>query len=87
VPQAPGSAPPANPRLGVGCGRLFIGFQADTEVSGDLVVDTDLAGTWVRHLVRHDTSAAPVLAGIAPHCSAGAVLWTSAAKVFGVMVA
>jgi hypothetical protein len=87
LPQAPGSAPVTNPRLALSCGRLYVGFQADTEVAGKLYVDTLFSGTWVRHLVRNDTTAAPVLAGIATHCAAGAVVWTSAAHVYGVMVA
>jgi hypothetical protein len=87
VPQAPGTVPPSNPRLAIGCGRLFVGYQADTENSGRLLVNTELNGHWVQHPVAHDLSAAPVLGGIAAHCQAGAVLWSSASHVYGVMVA
>jgi hypothetical protein len=87
APQAPGTTPLTNPRLGIGCGRLFLGYQADTENAGKVYVNTFLNGHWVQHVVDDDTAAAPVLSGIAAHCESGAVLWTSAAHVFGVMVA
>ena len=87
VPQPPVALPASNPRLAVGCGRLFVGYQADTETTGHLYVNTRLNGHWVQHPVANDSTAAPVLGGIAAHCAAGAVLWSSASHIYGVMVA
>ncbi|MDX6243831.1 MAG: hypothetical protein QOE76_1554 [Frankiales bacterium] len=87
VPQAPGTAPVTNPRVAISCNRLYVGFQAGSENSGAVFADTRVAGgAWVRHTVRVSSSTGLVLAGIAPHCASGAVMWTEAAVLHGAMV-
>jgi hypothetical protein len=87
VAQPPAGSMVTAPQVAVDCGRLYVAYQVDTENSGTIYVDTLFKGAWVRHTVRVATASAPMLAGVAPHCSSGAVLWTEAGQLYAVMVA
>jgi hypothetical protein len=87
VPQPPAGSTVTDPRVAYDCGRLFVGFRTGGENSGRIYVDTLFKGRWVQHLVTDDHSAAPELVGISPHCASGAVVWTSAGRVYSAMVA
>lgn len=87
VAQPPAGSMVTAPQVAYDCGRLYVAYQVATENSGTIYVDTLFKGVWVRHTVRVDTASAPVLAGVAPHCSSGAVLWTEASRLYAAMVA
>lgn len=87
VAQPPAGSMVTAPQVAYACGRLYVAFQVDTENSGTIYVDTLFQGRWGRHTVRVATTTAPMLAGVAPHCSSGAVLWTEAGRLYAAMVA
>lgn len=86
VAQPPAGSMVTAPAVAFDCGRLYVAYQVDTENSGTVYVDTLFKGASVRHTVRVDAASAPMLAGVAPHCASGAVLWTEAGRLYAAMV-
>lgn len=88
VAQPPAGSVVTEPRVAYACGRLYVAYTVDRgENSGTVYVDTLFKGRWVRHTVRVDNTSAPMLAGVAAHCSSAAILWTEAGALYASMVA
>lgn len=86
IPQPTGTGQVSAPQIAWDCDKLYVAFAQGGENSGTVFVDVLVNGKWARHVVRVAKTAAPVLAGIAPHCGNAVVVWTEAGRLLRVKV-